>query len=256
MDVNQFLDVHKALMSSIKTYYKKHYSITVTNDDFQNIGRKIALRQTAPEYYSLFTSAVIILKLQESKKSKFNLEEKKYKTPLGPQALRYLHDAGECFTYNLATAGIMLCRLSVEMALKDRILEEKIKRGKIAETDMAIIESLREYAEKNTMLGQLIKEAKNKWNIISFDDINAIFLQVFKNIKSNLTELNGLEIVNKFTHGDVIGIQKILQENLGIEKDTKDKIVFKMVTQPGIIDNFLFYYIYEGTYEILIKLYT
>jgi hypothetical protein len=142
------------------------------------------------------------------------------------------------------------------VALKDRIVEEKIKRGEIANTKDAIIDCLKNDFEEIRMLGGLIGHAERELGIISRDDIKSIFLQVFKNINNNLSDSDGLALVNKFAHGDVIGIQKFLQEKLEIEKNTSEDIIFKIVTKPGIIDNFLFYSIYEATYEILIKLYT
>ncbi|MFH1442369.1 MAG: hypothetical protein ABIH18_10075 [Candidatus Omnitrophota bacterium] len=159
-----------------------------------------------------------------------------------------LEEAERCYINGHATAAVFFCRLTIEAALRDRII--KCKEERKENFDLKNEEN----RLKDQTLINLLQEAQGeRLGILNSQEIENIFLNLKKKNKSFFG--SNENIFNKFIHGDFLWIKKFIEDDRRIIITHEEETTKEVVAQPNIISSLLFIEILEATYNVLLLLY-
>lgn len=154
----------------------------------------------------------------------------------------YLERAEMSYIKGNSIAGIFLCRLALEMALKDRMLTKEARRGNLEDAKKDL---------SDKMLGGLLGKSVG-YGILDDRTINSTFRKLMPKGKTYKDKEN---VINKFIHGDFAWIKHFLAQEKKIDLAVYEKDKEMIAAHPDIISSFLFIEILKATYKLITKLY-
>lgn len=206
-------------------------------------------------HYSILYYGVLVRLIKENVESHWgsHLNSCKHRNDFEKCMFNYLKSAERCFITDNILAGIMLCRSTLEMSLRSKLLLSYRQRKGMPKKQIAKEEEF----ISNLMFGQLIQYASGKpinkrinptGAIISFTDINSRFVSIQHNGQP------GRKLLDKFIHGDFSYLQAFIEKTKKKRLGRTRRQSRYIAMDTTIIPAFLMQDVLKAVYATLIYL--